>query len=89
MVMSQHQDAKTVSSPTDAVQLNEILAAVEQLSVQDKSTLVNHILGGSGLSIILSYPALPYTAVQQVRTLDKEGMGEVLEAIAQHLLEGN
>ena len=70
----------------DGVTLNEILGQAEKLSAEDKATLVNKLLAGSGLSVVLgSNHTSGALVVQQINMMGKEDLGEVLKAIADRL----
>ena len=86
MVTFRSQDAIAVSNSPTTIQLPDILSAIAQLAVEDKATLVNHVLGNNGLSIVLGSPTLSsYSIVNQIQGMDNREMGDILEAITQNL----
>ena len=86
MVTFRSQDAIAVSHSQTTTQLPDILSAVDQLPIEDKATLVNHVLGNNGLNIVLGNPTLSsYSIADQVTGMDNQEMGNVLEAIAKNL----
>lgn len=66
----------------ERVSLYQILEQAEKLSAEDKATLVNKLLAGSGLEVVLGNYLSGSVIVHQINMMGREELGDVLKAIA-------
>lgn len=66
-------------------QLENLLQTVDGLSTEEKATLIKHVLGDPGLSVVFGNNQLSGSIIVQINTIDRSALGDLLEAIAERV----
>ncbi|KAM3107279.1 hypothetical protein [Phormidesmis sp. 146-33] len=65
--------------------LESLLEATDQLSVDEKAELVKHLIKSGNLSVVLGNQHLSAQVVIQINTVDREGLADILQAVADRI----
>jgi ABC-type uncharacterized transport system permease subunit len=68
--------------------LKGLLEATDQLSVEEKAELVKHLVKSGSLSVVLGNQHLSAQVVIQINTMDREGLADILQAVADRISSG-
>jgi hypothetical protein len=80
-------NAVTIASSDSTTQ--ELFAVIDQLSLQEKAALVEHLLNTSNMVVGFDSKRLSGSMIDQINQMDRAALGELLDAIAQRMAKEN